>query len=371
METFVNIRRDLHKIPEVGYKEFKTQEYLLNYIEKLPQESLSVKKWETGIFVLVKGQGVAPKTLGYRTDIDGLPIKEQTELPFSSEHPGFMHACGHDFHMSIALGVLTSMAAKPLEDNVLFIFQPAEEGPGGAERMLQSEEMKQWMPDEMMGLHIAPEYTAGEIAVKKGLLFANTSELKIVLTGKGGHAAYPHKTKDMIVAGAHLITQLQSVVSRSIDPLNSAVVTVGKLESGTVGNIIAETAQLDGTMRSLDPEVMETLKTRVKAICDGIALSFDCKVHVEFNQPYYMVYNDHELTEQFMRFAAHYDGIQCIECEKAMTGEDFGYFLKEIPGFMFWLGVGSDYGLHHAKLNPDENAIGPAIQFIIDYLRSK
>ena len=192
-----------------------------------------------------------------------------------------------------------------------------------------------------------------------------------MLKGKGGHAAYPHKTKDMIVAGAHLITQLQSIVARSIDPLNSAVVTVGKLEAGTVGNIIAETAELNGTMRSLDPEVMETLKTRVSAICDGIALAFDCEIKVEFNQPYYMVYNDHQLTADFMAFAEGHSAITCIECDKAMTGEDFGYFLKKIPGFMFWLGVGSEYGLHHAKLNPDEKAIDPAIGFITDYLRSK
>ncbi|MBM7578328.1 N-acetyldiaminopimelate deacetylase [Jeotgalibacillus terrae] len=371
MNKFIEIRRDLHKIPEVGYQEYKTQSYLLQYIDTLPQENLSVKTWETGIFVLVNGKGNNPKTLAYRTDIDGLPIAEQTGLSFSSEHQGFMHACGHDFHMSIALGVLTALASQPIDHHVLFIFQPAEEGPGGAARMLQSDEMKAWMPDEIMGLHIAPEYQAGVLAVKKGLLFANTSELKIVLTGKGGHAAYPHKTKDMIVAGAHLITQLQSIVSRSIDPLNSAVVTVGKLEAGTIGNIIAETAELNGTMRSLDPEVMETLKTRVKAISNGIALAFDCEVKVEFNQPYYMVYNDHQLTEDFMSFASGYNGIDCIECEKAMTGEDFGYFLKEIPGFMFWLGVGSEYGLHHAKLNPDEKAIEPAITFITDYLRSK
>lgn len=371
MDSFIQVRRDLHKIPEVGYHEFKTQQYLLNFIHTLPQDALTIKTWETGIFVLVRGNGEQPRTLAYRTDIDGLPITEQTELPFASEHSGFMHACGHDFHMSIALGILSGLAQKPLRDNILFIFQPAEEGPGGAERMLQSEEMNAWMPDEIMGLHIAPEYQAGEVAVKKGLLFANTSELKIMLKGKGGHAAYPHKTKDMIVAGAHLITQLQSIVARSIDPLNSAVVTVGKLEAGTVGNIIAETAELNGTMRSLDPEVMETLKTRVKAICDGIALAFDCEVKAEFNQPYYMVYNDHQLTGEFMTFAEKHQGIKCIECEKAMTGEDFGYFLKEIPGFMFWLGVGSEYGLHHSKLNPDERAIDPAIEFIIDYLRSK
>ncbi|KIL47541.1 N-acetyldiaminopimelate deacetylase [Jeotgalibacillus campisalis] len=367
MNPFISIRRELHKIPETGYSEFKTQEFLLQYINSLPQDRLTVEKWETGLFVFV--EGISPvKTIGYRADIDGLPIEEMTNLDFKSEHLGYMHACGHDFHMSIALGVLTQSVMNPVQDNLLFLFQPAEEGPGGAERMLQSEQMKKWMPDQMIGLHIAPEYKAGEIAAKPGLLFANTSELHIELTGLGGHAAYPHKTKDMIVAGAHLITQLQSIVSRSLDPLDSGVVTIGKLESGTVGNIIADKALLSGTMRTLDPDTMIILKSRVEAIANGIGASFDCEVKAEFNQPYYQVYNDETLVSEFMNFASESGSVKVIECEKAMTGEDFGYFLKEIPGFMFWLGVDSPHGLHHAKLNPNEEAIPIAIDLMWKYL---
>ena len=162
-----------------------------------------------------------------------------------------MHACGHDFHMSIALGVLTHFVENPIDDNLLFIFQPAEEGPGGAEPMLKSETMKKWKPDMIIALHIAPEYPVGTIAIKEGLLFANTSELFIDLKGKGGHAAYPHETNDMVIAACQLVGQLQSVVSRNIDPLDSAVITIGKIESGTVQNIIAEDARLEGTIRTL------------------------------------------------------------------------------------------------------------------------
>ncbi|MDG5470119.1 N-acetyldiaminopimelate deacetylase [Jeotgalibacillus sp. ET6] len=367
MNPFIKIRRELHKIPETGYKEFKTQAFLLDYIEQLPQDRITVKKWETGLFVFVEGTS-PEKTIAYRTDIDGLPIHEETDFAFKSEHPGYMHACGHDLHMSIALGLLTKAAVNPINDHLLFLFQPAEEGPGGAERMLQSDQMKNWMPDQIMGLHIAPEYKAGEIATKPGLLFANTSELHIELTGLGGHAAYPHKTKDMIVAGAHLITQLQSIVSRSIDPLDSGVVTIGKLEAGTVGNIIAEKAVLSGTMRTLNPETMTVLKSRVEAIAQGIGASFDCEVKAEFNQPYYQVYNDKDLVSEFMKFADEEPSVTMIECKKAMTGEDFGYFLKEIPGFMFWLGVESPFGLHHSKLNPKEEAIPIAIDLIWKYL---
>ncbi|TDL35202.1 N-acetyldiaminopimelate deacetylase [Jeotgalibacillus sp. S-D1] len=368
MNEFIAIRRDLHKIPETGYREFKTQAYLLDYINSLPQERMTIETWETGIFVFI--EGTAPsQTIGYRADIDGLPITEKSGVEFPSEHPGFMHACGHDFHMSIALGILTDVVTDPVKDNILFLFQPAEEGPGGAQRMLQSDIMKKWMPDKIIGLHIAPEYKVGDIATKPGLLFANTSELHIELTGKGGHAAYPHKTKDMIVAGAHLITQLQSVVSRSIDPLDSGVITVGKLQAGTIGNIIAETAVLSGTMRTLNPDTMDRLKSRVKAIVQGIELSFDCKATVEFNQPYYQVYNDEELVLDFMNYSSTLPNVNIIHCKEAMTGEDFGYFLKEIPGFMFWLGVESDYGLHHSKLNPKEEAIEVAIRVMTDYVR--
>ncbi len=191
------------------------------------------------------------KTIGYRTDIDGLPITEETGLPFQSQHPGSMHACGHDFHMSIALGVLTHFVKKPIDDHLVFLFQPAEEGPGGAEPMLNSDVLDGWKPDIIFALHIAPEYPVGTIAIKPGLLFADTSELFIDLRGKGGHAARPHQTNDMVVAACSLVTQLQSVVARNVDPLDSAVITIGKITSGTVQNIIAETARLEGTIRTL------------------------------------------------------------------------------------------------------------------------
>lgn len=183
LNEFIAIRRELHQIPETGYKELKTQAYLLDYISKLPSEHLEVKKWRTGILVLVKGTN-PEKTIGYRTDIDALPITEETGLPFASKHPGNMHACGHDLHMSIALGVLTHFASKPAKDNLLFVFQPAEEGPGGAKPIMESAEFAEWRPDSIYGLHIAPEYKVGEIAIKPGLLFANTSELFIRLKEK-------------------------------------------------------------------------------------------------------------------------------------------------------------------------------------------
>ena len=367
---FVNIRRDLHQIPELGFQEFKTQQYILNYIATLPQERIQIKTWKTGIFVRVLG--TAPtKTIGYRADMDGLPIDEQTDVPFRSTHEGRMHACGHDMHMAIALGVLTYVVHHPIRDDMLFIFQPAEEGPGGALPMLESDEMKQWMPDMIFALHIAPEYPVGTIATKEGLLFANTSELFIDLIGKGGHAAFPHETKDMVVAASALIMQLQTVVSRNVNPLDSAVITIGKLTSGTVQNVIAERARLEGTIRTLSPEAMEKVKGRIEAIVRGIEVAYDCGAHIDYGAMYYQVYNDEKLTNEFMQFVEKETNVRLIRCQEAMTGEDFGYMLARIPGFMFWLGVQSPFGLHHAKLNPNEGAIDVAIQLLTRYVTWK
>lgn len=370
MGDFIHIRRDLHQIPELGFQEFKTQQYILDYLATLPSERLQIKTWRTGILVHV--HGTAPtKTIGYRADMDGLPIVEQTDVPFRSTHEGRMHACGHDMHMAIALGVLTHVVHHPICDDMLFIFQPAEEGPGGALPMLEGDEMKQWMPDMILALHIAPEYPVGTIATKEGLLFANTSELFIDLIGKGGHAAFPHETKDMVVAASSLIMQLQTIVSRNVNPLDSAVITVGKLTSGTVQNVIAERARLEGTIRTLSPEAMEKVKGRIEAIVRGIEVAYDCEAHIDYGAMYYQVYNDEKLTNEFMQFVEKETNVRLIRCQEAMTGEDFGYMLARIPGFMFWLGVQSPFGLHHAKLNPNEEAIDVAIQLLTRYVTWK
>jgi N-acetyldiaminopimelate deacetylase len=367
MNPLIKIRRDLHQIPELGFQEFKTQAYLLAYLESLPQDRITIKKWKTGMFVKVQGSN-PQKTIGYRTDIDGLPISEETGLPFSSTHKDNMHACGHDFHMSIALGVLTYFTRSPIADDLLFIFQPAEEGPGGAEPMLKSEEMKEWRPDLIFALHIAPEYPVGTIAVKEGLLFANTSELFIDLKGRGGHAARPHETNDMVVAACTLVNQLQTIVSRNVDPLDSAVITIGKITGGTVQNIIAENARLEGTIRTLSARSMEKVKHRIEALVKGIEAGYECEAIIDYGSMYHQVYNTESVTRHFMNFLQEKTDIEVIECKEAMTGEDFGYMLKEIPGLMFWLGVDSPYGLHHSKLTPNESAIDVAVNVMTSYI---
>lgn len=366
--VFVELRRKLHRIPEPGFQEFKTQALLLEYISSLPQERLEVKTWRTGVLARVKGR-VGARTVGYRADMDALAIEEETGYDFRSEHPGFMHACGHDMHMAIGLGVLTSLVNDPIDDDAVVIFQPAEEGPGGALPMMESEEFRAWRPDMIMALHIAPEYPVGTIATRPGILFANTSELFIDLQGVGGHAAFPHRTNDTIVAAASLVMQLQTIVSRNVNPLDSAVVTLGVIQGGTRQNIIAERVRLEGTIRTLSDASMKAVKGRIEALIRGVEAGYGVQAKLDYGSNYYQVYNHEETARDFMEFVSHsLPDVTLIECTEAMTGEDFGYFLKDIPGFMFWLGVDTPYGLHHAKIEPNEGAIDIAIRTVTAYL---
>ncbi|MGM0522456.1 MAG: N-acetyldiaminopimelate deacetylase [Bacillota bacterium] len=357
-----NVRQALHQIPEQGFKEVKTQQFLLDQIEAMKTDRVEIIRWQTGLFVKVTGTD-PQKTVAYRADMDGLPIDEQTGLAYHSTHEGYMHACGHDFHMTIALGVLEKIMAEPVRDNVVFIFQPAEEGPGGAEPILNTPEFKALKVDEIFSLHIAPELPVGTVSTKPGLLFANTSELFIDFKGKGGHAAYPHLTHDMAVAASTFLVNVQQIVSRRTNPIEGAVLTIGKMTAGTVQNIIAETARLEGTIRTTDPKTIQTIKTEIEAFARAFEISHHCEIEIDYGSNYYGVYNDEDFVNAFKQ-TVQSSGYIYLEAQEAMTGEDFGYFLKELPGFMFWLGVDSEFGLHHAKLNPDEKALHVGVDVV-------
>ena len=371
MQSLIEIRRELHKIPELGFQEFKTQAFILDYLAKLPQAHLTLTTWKTGIIVKINGTNPT-KTIGWRTDIDGLPVHEETGVDYASVHIGHMHACGHDCHMTVALSLVASFAVNPPVQNVIVYFQPAEEGPGGAEPMLNwmKEQRPDLLCDEIYALHIAPEYPVGTVATRPGLLFANTSELFIDLKGIGGHAAYPHHTRDMTIAAANLLLQLQTIVSRNIDPMNSVVITVGKMTAGTVQNVIADRARLEGTIRTLDAQSMQEVKRRIEAICAGIEAAFECSVSIDYGSMYYEVKNDEACANRLLAFAKNYEGAIDFLCPAAMTGEDFGYFVKEIPGAMFWSGANCSYGLHQSKMNPDEALLLFNAEFVEAFMRS-
>lgn len=368
----IAIRRHLHEIPELALHEKQTHAYLRQLVAKLPQDHLEIREpadLPTAMMVLVHGSK-PQRTIGYRTDIDALPVTEQTGLPYSSHHPGVMHACGHDIHMTVAIGVLSYFANHQPKDNLLFFFQPAEESEAGGKRAYELGLFSgKWCPDEFYGLHDNPDLPAGAIGCRMGTLFAGTTEVNIDIQGKGGHAAFPQDARDTVVAAASLIMQIQTIVSRSIDPIDSGVVTLGKISGGTIRNVIAGHTRIEGTIRGLTQKMILKIDDHLQEICDGTAKSFGVKVDLGLNQGgYYPVENNPELTKRFIHYMQNTSSVNFIETRPAMTGEDFGYLLSKFPGTMFWLGVNDDSQLHSATLTPDEDSIQPGINAITGFL---
>lgn len=374
-DDLIKIRRHLHQIPELALHETQTHDYLLQVIKSMRQDFLEIRpaeelaKLPTSIMVLVHGTD-PQRTVGYRTDIDALPVEEQTGLPYKSKHPGVMHACGHDIHMTVAIGVLSYFSEHQPKDNLLFFFQPAEEAENGGKRAYDLGLFAgKWKPDEFYGLHDNPQLPAGAIGCRNGTLFAGTTEINIDLNGKGGHAAYPQRADDMVVAAAALIMQVQTIISRSIDPVKAGVITLGKIDAGTIRNVIAGHARIEGTLRGLTQTMIEHIDDRLKDVCEGIARSYNCQVDLNLNQGgYWPVENNPELTKRFIKYMSTAKDVNYIETAPAMTGEDFGYLLAKFPGTMFWLGVEDDSQLHSATLKPKESAIIRGVNAITGFL---
>lgn len=371
-DDLITIRRHLHQIPEVALEEVETHAFLIQVIGMMDQKFLKIlepKELPTAILVRVQGSDPS-RTIGYRTDIDGLPVDEKTGLPYASQHPGKMHACGHDMHMTVALGVLDYFASHQPKDNLVFFFQPAEESEAGGRRAYELGLFEgEWRPDEFYGLHVNPKMQTGVIGCRIGTLFAGTTEVNIDVIGKGGHAAFPQDAKDAVVAASALVMQVQTIISRSINPIESGVITLGKFEAGTIRNVIADHARLEGTIRGLTQVMIEKIKERVQEICEGIERSFEVEVRLGLNQGgYFPVENDPVLTKRFIRFMQENPDVVYEEVPPAMTGEDFGYLLHQFPGTMFWLGVDGGAQLHESSMSPKEGAIQKGITAITEFL---
>ena len=371
----ISIRRQLHQIPELALKEFQTHALLVEEIGKLKQDFLEIMVPEslpTAILVKVKGKN-PQRSIGYRADMDALPVTEQTGLPFTSQHAGVMHACGHDIHMTVALGILSYFSENQPQDNLIFFFQPAEESESGAMKAYEAGIFTgNFQVDEFYGLHDNPNLPAGAIGCRMGTLFAGTTEVDITINGKSGHAAFPQDANDAVVAAASLIMQVQTIISRSIDPIKSGVVTFGKVEAGTIRNVIAGQAKIYGTIRGLTQDMILKIRQRIKEICQGIEASFGVKIDLKLNQGgYWPVENDPELTRRFISIMKNNPEVNFIETQPAMTGEDFGFLLNKIPGTMFWLGVDDDSELHSATFNPKEESIYQGVKAIISFLKER
>lgn len=354
-DEIVAIRRELHKCPEIGRKEYKTTEIIIRYLEKwgISYERLI----DTGVVATVKGEkeGI---TTALRADIDALGINENTDVPFKSEN-GFMHACGHDIHTSSLLGAAKIIAENKseLSGTVKFFFQSDEEGDGGAERLIEKGAMDG--VDRVFGLHVRPEMKAGTLAVRYGKFYAASDIFEIDVIGKAGHCAEPHKNVDAIVIGAQIITALQTLVSRSVSPLDSAVLTIGTANGGTFRNTVAGKFSITGVTRSLGKEMRMYLRDRIKDTVEGIAKAMGGEAVVRIIESYPGIVNEDSSAQYIEKTARDILGAENVSVltEPFMTTEDFGYYLDRAKGCFYHIGCECKYPLHSDNFCPDERAI--------------
>ena len=354
-DEIVAIRRELHKCPEIGRKEYKTTDIIIRYLEKwgISYERLI----DTGVVATVKGEkeGI---TTALRADIDALGINENTDVPFRSEN-GFMHACGHDIHTASLLGAAKIIAENKseLSGTVKFFFQSDEEGDGGAQRLIEKGAMDG--VDRVFGLHVRPEMKAGTLAVRYGKFYAASDIFEIDVIGKAGHCAEPHKNVDAIVIGAQIISALQTLVSRNVSPLDSAVLTIGTANGGTFRNTVAGKFSITGVTRSLGKEMRMYLRDRIKDTAEGIAKAMGGEAVVRIIESYPGIVNEDSSAQYIEKTARDILGAENVSVltEPFMTTEDFGYYLDGAKGCFYHIGCECKYPLHSDNFCPDERAI--------------
>ncbi len=347
-------RRHLHTIPEIGFQEYKTSAYLYEQLEKMGYQPQKIT--ETGIAVYLDFH--KEKTIAFRSDIDALEITEQTGVEFKSTYQGKMHACGHDGHMAALLALITYLCAhkEALKQGIVFIFQPGEENPGGAKIMIENGLFRTYPIKAIFGTHVMPDLEKGKIATKAGPLMARVSELYFDILGNGAHAAMPHDGNDALLAGCAFVEQLQTIVSRSLDPSHSAVLTIGTMRAGEARNALAAKAHLEGTMRSFDDQDHERMKKRIHEIAKGIELLHGVVIQVKIVDCYPVVQNDPQLYTLVKAVCAD----DFIEESPRMIAEDFSFYQQQTKGLFFYTGIkDADFHqpLHDPTFNFDELAL--------------
>ena len=374
-DEIVHIRRDFHMYPELSQNEFRTQKKIEEYLNLWGIENYEIA--ETGVVGIIRGKQ-SGKTVGVRGDIDALPINEKNNISYCSLNPVAMHACGHDAHASILLGVGKIM--KEIIDtdenfcgNVKLFFQPAEETIGGGKRMVQEGCMINPTVDYVLGLHVMPYIDVGMVELKYGKLNASTDTIKIRITGKSAHGAYPDKGIDAIVIAGNVITALQTIASRNISPLNSIVVSLGKISGGVKDNVIADEVEITGTLRALDDETRSYAKTRIEEIVTNTALGHGGKGSVEFTEGYQALINNDEVVDVIKENAKKILGVENIVYKEfpSLGAEDFSYFSDVAKGAFFHLGCGnSEKGitspLHTENFDIDEECLKTGIRLQVE-----
>jgi len=344
-------RRDFHENPELEYDVHRTAGIVAEKLRSFGCDEVVTGIGRTGVVGVIKGKANSSgKVIGLRADMDALPILEATSLSYKSKTPGKMHACGHDGHTAMLLGAAKYLTeTRNFDGTAVVIFQPAEEGGAGGDAMLKDGLMERFGIQEIYGMHNWPGVPVGQFAMRKGPIMAAADRFTVTIEGKGGHAAYPHKCIDPIVTAAHLITALQSVASRGVDPLESVVVSVCTVKAGDTFNVIPQTATLLGTVRTLSPAIRDLAEARIRAIVESICAAFGAKVAIGYNRGYPVTANDAEKTDFVASIAKAVVGESAVEtdCPPEMGAEDFSYMLENRPGAYIFLGNGDTAGLHH------------------------
>ena len=361
-ETLVQDRRDFHRYPEMGFHEQRTSKIIAQRLNALGME-VQTGVGLTGVVGLLEGDKPGP-TLLLRFDMDALPIMEDTGREFSSENSGVMHACGHDGHMSMGLGLARIMARhrEKIAGTLKFVFQPAEEGLGGAFAMIADGVLENPKPDVALAMHLWNKVPLGQAWVTNGPAMSASSRFELTITGRGGHGASPHETVDPILAAAHVISALQSIVSRNVDPQESVVISVGQIQGGTTYNVIPEQVLIKGSVRSFSNEIHRKLYRRILETASSVAAGFGCGVSLETVVIVAAVVNDEDVAGSVREAAQKVLGCKNVLDRKEMASEDMGYMLEEIPGCYFFIGSaneeeGLNYPHHHPRFDFDERAM--------------
>ncbi|WP_185982890.1 M20 aminoacylase family protein [Aureimonas mangrovi] len=355
-EDLTAIRRDLHAHPEIGFEEKRTAGIVAEALRSFGME-VHEGIGGTGVVGVLKGTGGAGRTIGLRADMDALPMEEFTNLPYRSTIPGRFHGCGHDGHTTMLLGAARYLAeAKDFAGTVVFIFQPAEEGLGGARAMLADKLFERFPCDEIYGLHNTPELGLGEIAVFPGKAMAGASFFDIRIKARGSHGAMPHNSKDPVVIATTLAQSLQSIVSRNVTPMKPAVLSITQIHAGSAYNVIPEEALLAGTIRYFHDEVGELVRERIRTICAGLATSFECEIEIDIRDIFSVLENHPAETEALREAAAEIVGPENVigDPRPTMGSEDFADMLHAVPGSYCWVGHGGTVPLHNPSFVLDD-----------------
>jgi amidohydrolase len=357
-------RQDLHEHPELLYEVHRTAAFVTERLKEFGCDEVVTGMGRTGVVGLIKGRKAADgqeiRTLGLRADMDALPLNEITGVAYASKNPGAMHACGHDGHTAMLLGAARYLAeTRNFSGDVAVIFQPAEEGGAGAKAMIDDGLMDRFAIDHVYGMHNAPGLGLGKFAIRPGAYMASMDEISISIEGLGGHAARPHKSIAPVLTGAQLVVALQSIVSRSVDPLESAVISMCMFHAGTALNIIPQTAELEGTVRTLKPKVRDLIEKRMNEVCDGVAALTGTKIALQYKRGYPVLVNHAAQTDIAARVASEIVGDGNVDKTPPpiMGAEDFAYMLEAKPGALIFVGNGDSAGLHHPAYNFNDEAI--------------